>query len=137
MYCGDCLEIRIAECELLASERGVSYELVRKIGMRNSIKEIMIITSKPGTMRGNHYHKKKNEWLGVISGEAKVVFVDNRTGERREIEVSGSKPTMVHIPTEVTHTIVNTGSEDIVILEISDHVYMDDDTDTFSNKIVW
>lgn len=136
MQCRDCLEIIIEECELLVSERGVSYELVRKIGMQNDIKEIMIITTKPGTSRGNHYHKKKNEWLGVISGNARFVFVDNRTGERKDIEVSGSKPTMVHIPTEVTHTIINTGSTDIAILEISDHIYSEDDTDTFPNKIV-
>ncbi len=117
------------------NERGVSYELVRKIGMQNSIKEIMIITSKPGTKRGNHYHKKKNEWLGVISGEGRFVFVDNSTKERKEFDVSGKVPKMVHIPVNVTHTIINTGDDDIVILEISDHVYTEGDSDTFRNEI--
>ena len=120
---------------MLISDRGVSYEIIRKIGMQNSIKEIMIITSKPGTKRGNHYHKKKNEWLGIISGEARFVFVDNSTGERKEFEVSGRKPMMLHIPTMVTHTIINTGNTDIVILEISDHLYNDDDADNFRNEV--
>jgi len=118
------------------SERGVSYELIRKIGMQNDIKEIMIITSRPGTRRGDHYHKKKNEWLGVISGEAKFIFVDNSTKERKEFNVSGKNPVMVHIPVNVTHSVINTGNEDIVILEISDHLYKEDDTDNFRNEIV-
>ncbi len=130
------MDIKTEECELVVSDRGVSYELIKKIGMQKDVKEIMVITSKPGTSRGNHYHMKKNEWLGVISGEARFVFVDNVTMERMEMDVSGRKPVMVHIPIGVTHTIVNTGSEDIVILEISDHLYKEDDTDTFKNKIV-
>ncbi len=104
--------------------------------MGNKLKEVMIITAKPGAVRGNHYHKEKIEWLGVISGRARFVFMDNKTKQLRRIDVSGSRPVFFNIPNNVAHAIINTGKQDIAILEFSNRAYNKKNTDNYPSKIV-
>jgi UDP-2-acetamido-2,6-beta-L-arabino-hexul-4-ose reductase len=129
------MKIQTIKCKVIKNERGISFEVFKKTGMKKNLEEILLITAKPGALRGNHYHKKKQEWLGVIRGKARLVFFENKTHEKMEMDLSGDEPLLVKIPVNITHTIINTGKGDILILELSNHIYAKGDTDNYPNRI--
>lgn len=54
--------------------------------------QIYLITfAKKGTVRGNHYHKKRNEWFGILSGTVSIVIEDVNTKERVKVVLSAKK----------------------------------------------
>lgn len=55
-----------------SDERGTITQLIH-----NGYKQINVITSKKGTFRGGHYHKKNSEAFYIISGSLKVHVNDD------------------------------------------------------------
>lgn len=53
---------------------------------RHRFGQIYFVTfNKVNVIRGNHYHKKWNEWFGIISGKILVRLKDITTGEEAEL----------------------------------------------------
>lgn len=50
-------------------ERGKLVQILHK-----NCKQVNLLISKKGTMRGNHYHKKAKESFFIITGDVKVIF---------------------------------------------------------------
>ena len=63
--------------------------------------------SKPGAIRGNHYHKNKTELLCVMFGRGRLVLEEKVNNERKELSMIGESPVLVEIPPEVAHAIEN------------------------------
>lgn len=124
------MELEIGELEIKSDDRGFVTELLTSKKANSEIKEVLFIVSKPGVTRGNHYHKSKAEWICIIKGKAKLVYEDNVTGERREVIVSGDKPTVISTPTNVMHWVENIGDDDLYTIEITNHLY-EEGPDTF------
>lgn len=110
-----------------ADERGVLYELVRS--GRND--QVFFSTTKPGKVRGNHYHTHKMERFCVISGEGEIAVRKLFTGTPKVFRVSGDKPVAVDMPTYHTHYLKNIGSGDLVTLFWISEQFDPDDPDTF------
>ena len=72
--------------------------------------------SKPGVVKGNHWHHSKNEKFLVVSGEAVIRFRQVDSSEVIEYRVSGRRLEVVDIPTGYTHNIENVGETDLVTL---------------------
>ncbi|HEX2968207.1 MAG TPA: NAD-dependent epimerase/dehydratase family protein, partial [Bacteroidales bacterium] len=100
-----------------------SYPLKMNIDDRGSFTEfirtpdrgqVSVNVSKPGIVKGNHWHHTKNEKFLVVSGDGIIRF--RKPGETQVIEyqVSGKSLVVVDIPTGYTHNIENTGSTDLV-----------------------
>lgn len=47
--------------------------------------------AQKGTVRGNHYHKTRHEWFGIVHGKVTVVMEDVRTKKRKEIVLSAKR----------------------------------------------
>lgn len=73
-------------------------------------------TTVSGITRGQHYHLRKLERFVVLSGEAIIGVrkVFGADGERFDLEVKGSEPVAVDMPTGWTHKITNTGNEVLI-----------------------
>jgi UDP-2-acetamido-2,6-beta-L-arabino-hexul-4-ose reductase len=116
-------------------ERGWSLEVFKSNYPDFNAAYLYLINSKPGTTRGNHFHKRKRELLCVIQGRARFTLLDKNTAKREEFDVQGNEPTVVQIPTNTVHAIENIGDEDLLIVEVATEVYNEKDPDTFKEVI--
>ena len=100
-----------------------SYDLKMNIDHRGSFTEFLktpdrgqvsINISKPGIVKGNHWHHTKNEKFLVVSGTGVIRFRKIDETEVLEYYVSGDKLQVVDIPPGYTHNIENFGSTDMV-----------------------
>lgn len=85
--------------------------------------QISVSTSKPGAVRGNHFHHTKCEKFVVIQGQAIIKLRKIDEKEVRVYEVNGANPTVVEILPGYTHNIENTGNEDMILLMWTNEVY--------------
>ncbi|NLH99490.1 MAG: SDR family oxidoreductase [Chthonomonadales bacterium] len=102
--------------------RGVLAEFIKTHGAG----QIFVSTTKPGIVRGNHYHDTKVEKFLVLSGEAEIRFrMIGRGGgdDVIRIRVSGSDLRVVDIPPGYTHCIQNVGDTDMITLFWASEVF--------------
>jgi UDP-2-acetamido-2,6-beta-L-arabino-hexul-4-ose reductase len=114
-------------------ERGFVIEMLTNIV--GGAKEVLYIVTAPGALRGNHYHESKKEVLCFLSGKATLAFEDNSTKEKKVFVIDADKkPSAVFVPVNVTHSILNSGVSNLVILEVSNQLY-GENPDTFKKDI--
>ena len=92
-------------------ERGSFTELIRT----NDSGQFSISFSKPGIVRGNHYHHTKIERFIVIKGQAKIKFTSILDGTSYEFEVDDKDIKAVTIPVGYTHNIENIGEDEMIL----------------------
>lgn len=102
-----------------------SYPLQMNIDHRGSFTEfiknpdsgqVSVNISKPGIIKGNHWHHTKNEKFLVVSGTGVIRFRKVDDDEVIEYFVSGEKLQVVDIPVGYTHNIENLGTTDMVTI---------------------
>ena len=112
-------------------ERGHFSELIRS----NSQSQVSYSVTRPGIVRGNHFHTRKIERFTVIQGEALIQMRRIGTKERFDYKLSGETPSYVDIPIWTTHNITNTGKKDLItIFWINEH-YNPEDADVYYEKV--
>jgi mannose-6-phosphate isomerase-like protein (cupin superfamily) len=62
---------------------------------------LAVIEFKPGRVRGNHYHKRKEESVYIIDGEVRLMVEDIRTRTRESLVLAAGD--LVWIGLEVAH----------------------------------
>ncbi len=106
-------------------ENEFAYSLVMHEDERGSFTEILksvdrgqvsVNISKPGIVKGNHWHHTKNEKFIVVSGKGKICFRKHGEKEIIEYPVSGEKIEVIDIPTGYAHSIINEGDTNLVTL---------------------
>jgi UDP-2-acetamido-2,6-beta-L-arabino-hexul-4-ose reductase len=116
-----------------------SYELKMNIDHRGSFTEFLKTTdrgqvsiniSKPGIVKGNHWHHTKNEKFLVVSGKGVIRFRRIDDTEILEYFVSGDKLEVVDIPPGYTHNIENLGNTDMVTVMWANEQYDPEKPDT-------
>ena len=121
-----------------------SYPLVMHEDQRGSFTEILksvdrgqvsINISKPGIVKGNHWHHTKNEKFVVVSGKALIRFRKHGSDEIFEYHVSGDKLEVVDIPTGYTHSIINEGDTNLVTLMWCNECFNPDRPDTIYESV--
>lgn len=116
-----------------------SYPLKMNIDNRGSFTEIIktadrgqfsVNISKPGIVKGNHWHHTKNEKFLVVSGKGVIRFRKVDSCEVIEYNVNGDKLEVVDIPTGYTHNIENLGETDLVTFMWASELFNPDKPDT-------
>jgi len=117
--------------EIKSDERGNFVEVFKipEFG------QISYSTTKPGIVRGNHYHTRKKEIFCVIEGEAKIRQRNIKTNEIEEVVVFGDAPELVEVKLNWTHNIQNIGDTEMKLLIWISEVYNPNDPDTFMENI--
>lgn len=78
-------------------ERGEIFNL-----FEGRIEHIALITSKKGTVRGNHYHKLDHQYIYLLSGEFESHCCDVRNPSKRQVLLA--KPgDIVDTPPHIAH----------------------------------
>lgn len=124
---------------------GFSYPLLMHEDARGSFTEILKSTdrgqvsiniSKPGIIKGNHWHHTKNEKFVVVSGHGLIQFRKIGSDDIIEYHVSGEKLEVVDIPTGYTHNIINEGDTDMVTLMWCNECFNPNRPDTIYEPVV-
>lgn len=97
--------------------------------------QVFVSTTKPGITRGNHYHHTKTEKFCVLSGDAVIRFRKIDSATFLSYKVNGNTPRIIDIPPGYTHSIENTGSEDMVVLFWSSELFSQENPDTYPLKV--
>ena len=93
--------------------------------------QVSINISRPGIVKGNHWHHSKNEKFLVVKGTGVIRFRALDSTEVIEYHVSGDKLEVVDIPTGYTHNIENVSEDDMVTVMWANEVFDPDHPDTF------
>jgi UDP-2-acetamido-2,6-beta-L-arabino-hexul-4-ose reductase len=115
-----------------ADERGALAEFLKS----KTAGQLFISRTRPGAVRGNHYHHTKTEKFLVVEGMGIIRFrpIDG-TGAILEYPVSGSDFRVVDIPPDYTHSIENVGTGELVVLFWASEIFDQDAPDTFPLKV--
>lgn len=95
-----------------SDDRGSFTEIIRTLDRG----QVSVNISKPGIVKGNHWHNTKNEKFIVVYGEGVIRFRKPDSEKIIEYHVNGEKIQVVDIPTGYTHNIENTGTTDMVTI---------------------
>ena len=91
------------------------------------IRYIACLDLLPGTVRGNHYHKVKREFVYLLRGEVSLIVRDVETGGRGTVSLRGGE--LVLIEPGVAHAMVITGAG--MAVEFAQTRFNDADTQRF------
>lgn len=125
-------------------EEELAYDLQQRTDPRGTLAEflktpgagqIFVSTTKPGIIRGNHYHHTKVEKFLVLAGDAEIRLRRIGADEVRRIRVSGSSLRVVDILPGHTHCIQNVGQADMVTLFWASEVFDPDRPDTYYEEV--
>lgn len=120
------------------------YELKMNVDNRGSFTEfirtkdrgqVSVNISKPGIVKGNHWHHTKNEKFLVVSGKGVIRFRKIDSDDIIEYFVSGEKLEVIDIPTGYTHNIENLGDTDMVTIMWANEPFDPEKPDTFFMEV--
>jgi UDP-2-acetamido-2,6-beta-L-arabino-hexul-4-ose reductase len=121
-------------------EGNFSYQLKKNTDERGWLTEFMkskelgqifISKTRPGVIRGNHWHHTKVEKFLVIQGEAVIKFRKIDSNKVIEYKVNGENPEVVDIPAGYTHSIENIGRDDVITLFWACEIFNPEKPDTY------
>jgi UDP-2-acetamido-2,6-beta-L-arabino-hexul-4-ose reductase len=118
--------------ELKTDPRGWLFEWIKSPGLG----QVFVSTTKPGITRGNHFHDTKVESFCVVRGQAVIRFRQVDGKEVLEYAVDGDAPQVVSIPPGYTHSIENTGTEEMLCLFWSNQIFDPAAPDTHFIKVM-
>lgn len=93
--------------------------------------QVSVNISKPGIVKGNHWHHTKNEKFIVVSGKGVIRFRKIDEDKVYEYFVSGDKLEVVDIPVGYTHNIENLGDRDMVTIMWVNEIFDPENPDTY------
>lgn len=97
--------------------------------------QVSVNISKPGIIKGNHWHHTKNEKFIVVSGEGIIRFRKVGTDKVIEYKVSGEKIEVIDIPCGYTHNIENIGTTDMVTIMWANEIFNPEKPDTYFMEV--
>lgn len=112
-------------------ERGSFTELVRT----KDSGQFSVSFSKPGIVRGNHYHHTKLERFIVIKGKAKISFSSVINDNKYSFIVDDKDIKIVTIPVGYTHNIENIGDGEMILAIWCNELFDPNHPDTYFRKV--
>lgn len=114
-----------------SDDRGSLFEIIKTAGGG----QVFFSTTRPGVIRGNHFHTRKIEWFCVVRGEAVIRL--RRIGEQQvhQFRVSGNQPKFISIPAFHSHSIENVGSDELLTMFWCSELFVPSDPDTYFEKV--
>ena len=90
----------------------------------------------PGVTRGDHLHTRKFERFLVCAGNAEIRLRRLFSSDVQVLKVNGSEPSAVDIPTFHSHSITNTGSDELLTFFWSDEIFDPNQPDTYAESVL-
>ena len=106
------MKVKIEHLDVQGDERGCVFEPLEPEAIPIQ-RNVHVVLTQPGCVRGNHYHKRGTEVI-VVHGSTLVRFRDKQV--LYEEKVVDNQTVRFVIPSEVTHALKNTGSRATVMI---------------------
>jgi len=116
-----------------ADGRGELFETVRAHGGTG---QAFVSTTRPGRLRGDHYHLHKVERFFVVRGEAEIKLRRLLHDDVVTFRLSGERPLYVDMPTLWVHHIRNVGEDELVTMFWSDQLLDPARPDQYPEEVV-
>ncbi len=97
--------------------------------------QVSVNISKPGIVKGNHWHNTKNEKFLVVKGTGLIRLRKVGSDKIVEYHVSGEKLEVVDIPCGYTHSITNIGDDDMATVMWVNEVFDPTKGDTYHEEV--
>jgi dTDP-4-dehydrorhamnose 3,5-epimerase-like enzyme len=126
------MSVEIEKFPLHSDARGVVFEALdlEQIVLQ---KNIHVVISKPGAVRGNHFHLRGTEIVAVI-GPTRVRFKEN--DEIRDVDVPAEKVYRFTFPPHVPHAMQNTGEQPTILVAFNSRVHDPKNPDTVKEILI-
>jgi UDP-2-acetamido-2,6-beta-L-arabino-hexul-4-ose reductase len=126
-------EKAIFDLKMNVDNRGSFTELVHTL----KCGQVSINISKPGIIKGEHWHNTKWEQFIVVSGHGLIQQRKEGTDEILSYEVSGDKIQSVIMLPGYTHNIINlSDTQDLVTVMYCNEIFNPDRPDTYGDPVV-
>ena len=125
-------EAAVIPLKMNCDDRGSFTELLKT----RSCGQISVNISKPGAIKGQHWHNSKCELFIVVSGRALIQMRKIGTDEVLNFEVSGERIEAVHMLPGYAHNIINlSDTQDLVTVMWANEQFDSCKPDTFFEKV--
>lgn len=115
------------------NETGLFQELAHKTDV--IFGQISLLVIKPGCYRGNHYHKRKQEWFCCLHGKCSMELKNVQTKRKKRIILDSERRKFIKVNPFEIHILRNLdNSSDCELLIIVSEEYNPDDPDTFKGE---
>lgn len=111
--------------------RGMLFESARALAGSQSF----VSTTRPGQLRGDHFHTDLVERFLVVYGEATIRIRKVLTNEVHSFKVAGDRPMAIDMPPLHTHHIENDSDGDVVTYFWSHRLFDKANPDTFADPV--
>lgn len=68
--------------------------------------ELYVVRGEAGVRRGDHLHRRMDEWFTVVDGAAELQLLDPATGARLTLTLAADRPQTVRVPAGLAHCLV-------------------------------
>lgn len=135
------MDFDVTELKKFADERGFLIEFLKASELKKRHKSYgqnYCGTIHPNALRGNHYHKIKEEWITALAGKLTLVLEDINTKERKEVTLDADATTIrrVRIGCNVAHAIKNNHTSPAVFLAYTIKEYNQKELDQNFYKVI-
>jgi dTDP-4-dehydrorhamnose 3,5-epimerase-like enzyme len=129
-------KIQITELNNSGDARGFSFTApAEALAFVGRLSDVHLASTKPGAVRGNHYHLRRREAIVVLPG-AKWSFHwdegDASMAQHREFD--GGRAVLVLVSPGASHAVRNDGDEYLWLVAISSETY--DPAESVTRKVV-
>lgn len=110
-------------------------ELVEVVKAHGGGGQTFVSTSRPGIVRGEHFHLGKVERFVVLRGSAEIAL--RRVGHREIVRfrVGGDEPVVVDMPTMWVHNITNIGDDELLTGFWANELFDPASPDTYPEQV--
>jgi dTDP-4-dehydrorhamnose 3,5-epimerase-like enzyme len=115
-------------------ERGMLFEILRFQDYNiPGNGQLYVFSINPGKRRGDHYHKKKQEWFTCVSGEV-TILLTSKNNKNTSINISSDNPVIVYAGIGTSHALINNNEKEAIIVSYGSRQHDSNDEDTYYKK---
>ncbi|MGA1986812.1 MAG: hypothetical protein ABSG72_11130 [Candidatus Sulfotelmatobacter sp.] len=129
-------KIRITELNSGLDPRGFSFTVpAEALAFVGRMADVHLASTKPGSVRGNHYHLRRRTAIVVLPGVKWSFHWDEGEGSATEHrEFDGARAVLVLISTGASHAVRNDGDDTLWLVAISSETY--DPAESVARRVV-
>lgn len=129
-------KLEIKELTNLGDARGLSFTApTDALAFVGRMSDVHLASTKPGAVRGNHYHLRRREAIVVMPGAKWSLHWDEgENSEAQHRDFDGRKAVLVLVSPGQSHAVRNDGDREMWLVAISSETY--DPAESVTRKVV-
>jgi dTDP-4-dehydrorhamnose 3,5-epimerase-like enzyme len=129
-------KIKISELPNSGDMRGFSFTAPSEaLAFVGRMSDVHLASTKPGSVRGNHYHLRRREAIVILPGSKWSFHWDEGDGtSAQHREFDGGLALLILVSPGASHAVRNDGAQDLWLAAISSETY--DPAESVTRKVV-